>query len=148
MISSCSLTFVGDNFLRLTSDWEKMSEKKEVCKCFTSHAYSNISWKFMKICPFYLLHLSTHRVNVCLLLLFCEYKVVNHLYYQNLWCQISVHPQCFLIYMVLSCRGLGPWGPNLVRKYTSARFGSYASGELLNEEESKLLTGNPIDNLL
>ncbi|KAK9066638.1 hypothetical protein SSX86_013961 [Deinandra increscens subsp. villosa] len=34
-------------------------------------------------------------------------------------------------------RGLGPWGPNLVRKYTSARFGE---GETLNEEESRLLT--------
>ena len=43
--------------------------------------------------------------------------------------------------MISSCRGLGPWGPNIVRKYTSARFGSYATGELLNEEESKLLTG-------
>lgn len=36
-------------------------------------------------------------------------------------------------------RGLGPWGPNLVRKYTSARFGE---GEKLTEEESRLLTGN------
>ncbi|XP_076958386.1 putative 1-acylglycerol-3-phosphate O-acyltransferase [Bidens hawaiensis] len=34
-------------------------------------------------------------------------------------------------------RGLGPWGPNLVRKYTSARFGE---GDMLNEEETKLLT--------
>ncbi|XP_076888899.1 1-acylglycerol-3-phosphate O-acyltransferase-like [Bidens hawaiensis] len=34
-------------------------------------------------------------------------------------------------------RGLGPWGPNLVRKYTSARFGE---GDMLNEEEAKLLT--------
>ncbi|KAI7725062.1 hypothetical protein M8C21_019160, partial [Ambrosia artemisiifolia] len=34
-------------------------------------------------------------------------------------------------------RGLGPWGPNLVRKYTSARFGE---GDMLSEEESKLLT--------
>ncbi|KAI7743666.1 hypothetical protein M8C21_031034, partial [Ambrosia artemisiifolia] len=30
-----------------------------------------------------------------------------------------------------------PWGPNLVRKYTSARFGE---GDMLSEEESKLLT--------
>ncbi|XP_078440141.1 alpha/beta-Hydrolases superfamily protein [Wolffia australiana] len=37
-------------------------------------------------------------------------------------------------------RGLGPWGPGLVRKYTSARFGSYSTGQVLNEEESKLLT--------
>ncbi|XP_074279363.1 putative 1-acylglycerol-3-phosphate O-acyltransferase [Silene latifolia] len=37
-------------------------------------------------------------------------------------------------------RGLGPFGPNLVRKYTSARFGSYATGDMLSEEESKLLT--------
>lgn len=37
-------------------------------------------------------------------------------------------------------RGLGPWGPDLVRKYTSARFSVYGSGDVLNEEESKLLT--------
>ncbi|PIA57202.1 hypothetical protein AQUCO_00600140v1 [Aquilegia coerulea] len=36
-------------------------------------------------------------------------------------------------------RGLGPWGPNLVRRYTSARFGAYSTGELLTEEESRLL---------
>lgn len=53
--------------------------------------------------------------------------VLNHLWESNFTPQKIV-------------RGLGPWGPNLVRKYTSARFGSYASGELLNEEESKLLT--------
>lgn len=34
-------------------------------------------------------------------------------------------------------RGLGPFGPNLVRKYTSARFGE---GEGLAEQESSLLT--------
>lgn len=34
-------------------------------------------------------------------------------------------------------RGLGPFGPNLVRKYTSARFGE---GEGLAEQESLLLT--------
>ncbi|KAL2892821.1 putative 1-acylglycerol-3-phosphate O-acyltransferase [Bienertia sinuspersici] len=53
--------------------------------------------------------------------------VLNHLWESNFTPQKLV-------------RGLGPWGPNLVRKYTSARFGSYATGELLNEEESKLLT--------
>ncbi|PON51981.1 Epoxide hydrolase-like [Parasponia andersonii] len=37
-------------------------------------------------------------------------------------------------------RGLGPWGPNLVQKYTTARFGSYSTGNVLTEEESKLLT--------
>ncbi|KAJ4847321.1 hypothetical protein Tsubulata_017362 [Turnera subulata] len=37
-------------------------------------------------------------------------------------------------------RGLGPWGPNLVQRYTSARFGTRSSGETLTEEESKLLT--------
>ncbi|GMY28312.1 probable 1-acylglycerol-3-phosphate O-acyltransferase [Fagus crenata] len=37
-------------------------------------------------------------------------------------------------------RGLGPWGPNLVRRYTSARFGTYTTGDLLNEDESRLLT--------
>eukprot|EP00262_Sarcandra_glabra_P010868 TRINITY_DN2641_c0_g1_i1.p1 TRINITY_DN2641_c0_g1~~TRINITY_DN2641_c0_g1_i1.p1 ORF type:complete len:416 (-),score=47.05 TRINITY_DN2641_c0_g1_i1:104-1270(-) len=37
-------------------------------------------------------------------------------------------------------RGLGPWGPNLIRKYTSARFGAHSTGTILTEEESKLLT--------
>lgn len=37
-------------------------------------------------------------------------------------------------------RGLGPWGPDLVRKYTSARFVKYSTGELLTESESNLLT--------
>ncbi|XP_006854859.2 probable 1-acylglycerol-3-phosphate O-acyltransferase [Amborella trichopoda] len=37
-------------------------------------------------------------------------------------------------------RGLGPWGPDLVRRYTSARFGMYSTGEVLGEEESRLLT--------
>ncbi|GAB4839447.1 hypothetical protein Ancab_028969 [Ancistrocladus abbreviatus] len=37
-------------------------------------------------------------------------------------------------------RGLGPWGPNLVRRYTGARFGVYSSGDVLNEEESRLLS--------
>jgi hypothetical protein len=38
-------------------------------------------------------------------------------------------------------RGLGPWGPDLVHRYTSARFIKYSTGELLTESESKLLTG-------
>ncbi|KAK9129599.1 hypothetical protein Sjap_010086 [Stephania japonica] len=37
-------------------------------------------------------------------------------------------------------RGLGPWGPDLVRRYTSARFGTYSTGNTLTEEESRLLT--------
>ncbi|KAL5557930.1 hypothetical protein UlMin_034141 [Ulmus minor] len=37
-------------------------------------------------------------------------------------------------------RGLGPWGPNLVKKYTSARFGSYSTGTVLTDEESRLLS--------
>ncbi|CAA0833250.1 1-acylglycerol-3-phosphate O-acyltransferase [Striga hermonthica] len=37
-------------------------------------------------------------------------------------------------------RGLGPLGPNLVRRYTSARFGSYAQGTMLTDNESSLLT--------
>ncbi|KAF9610491.1 hypothetical protein IFM89_022520 [Coptis chinensis] len=36
--------------------------------------------------------------------------------------------------------GLGSWGPNLVRRYTSSRFGAYSTGELLTEDESRLLT--------
>jgi len=37
-------------------------------------------------------------------------------------------------------RGFGPFGPNMVRKYTSARFGSYSTGQVLTPEESRLLT--------
>ncbi|KAI7732503.1 hypothetical protein M8C21_024222 [Ambrosia artemisiifolia] len=37
-------------------------------------------------------------------------------------------------------RGLGPFGPNLVRRYTSARFGEYSTGQPLTEDESRLLT--------
>ncbi|CAH9077785.1 unnamed protein product [Cuscuta europaea] len=37
-------------------------------------------------------------------------------------------------------RGLGPWGPNLVRRYTGARFAAYSSEDALTNEESKLLT--------
>ncbi|KAJ3672500.1 hypothetical protein LUZ60_007221 [Juncus effusus] len=37
-------------------------------------------------------------------------------------------------------RGLGPWGRNLVNKYTGARFGSYSQGNKLTEDETKLLS--------
>ncbi|CAJ1972511.1 unnamed protein product [Sphenostylis stenocarpa] len=37
-------------------------------------------------------------------------------------------------------RGLGPWGPDMVRKYTSARFITRTIGEMLTETESRLLT--------
>ncbi|ESW32691.1 hypothetical protein PHAVU_001G009400 [Phaseolus vulgaris] len=37
-------------------------------------------------------------------------------------------------------RGLGPWGPDMVRKYTSARFVTNTTGEMLTESESRLLT--------
>lgn len=40
------------------------------------------------------------------------------------------------------CRGIGPWGPDLVRKYTSARFGSHSTGTVLTEQESMLLPGS------
>ncbi|KAK2998402.1 hypothetical protein RJ639_024147 [Escallonia herrerae] len=53
--------------------------------------------------------------------------VMNHLWESNFTPQKVV-------------RGLGPWGPNLVRRYTSARFGSYSTGDILAEDESKLLT--------
>lgn len=48
-----------------------------------------------------------------------------------------------LSYVVFSgCRGLGPWGPNLVKNYAGARFGGkYGSGEMLTDRESKLLSG-------
>ncbi|KAK3424881.1 probable 1-acylglycerol-3-phosphate O-acyltransferase [Eucalyptus grandis] len=53
--------------------------------------------------------------------------IMNHLWESNFTPQKVV-------------RGLGPWGPDLVRRYTSARFGSYAEGSVLMEDESKLLT--------
>ncbi|XP_031475252.1 1-acylglycerol-3-phosphate O-acyltransferase [Nymphaea colorata] len=53
--------------------------------------------------------------------------VLNHLWESNFTPQKLV-------------RGLGPWGPDLVRRYTTARFGSYSTGSTLNEEESRLLT--------
>ncbi|KAK8692006.1 hypothetical protein V6N13_075491 [Hibiscus sabdariffa] len=38
-------------------------------------------------------------------------------------------------------RGLGPWGPNLVRKYTTGRFKPVYSAEIvLTEEQNRLLT--------
>lgn len=53
--------------------------------------------------------------------------IVNHLWESNFT------PQKII-------RGLGPWGPDLVRRYTSARFGSYSNGSVLNEDEASLLT--------
>ncbi|KAI3464878.1 hypothetical protein Pfo_021541 [Paulownia fortunei] len=53
--------------------------------------------------------------------------ILNHLWESNFTPQKIV-------------RGLGPWGPDLVRKYTSARFGSYSDESVLNEDESRLLT--------
>lgn len=41
----------------------------------------------------------------------------------------------------LFCRGIGPFGPDLVHKYMSARFGAYSTGEVLSGEETRLLTG-------
>ncbi|KAK4487302.1 hypothetical protein RD792_006088, partial [Penstemon davidsonii] len=37
-------------------------------------------------------------------------------------------------------RGLGPWGPDLVSKYTSSRFGNPSNGDVLTKDESRLLT--------
>lgn len=42
---------------------------------------------------------------------------------------------------MLLCRGIGPWGPSLVRKYAGVRFGTYTTGNMLNEQESKLFSG-------
>nr|KYP44838.1 Abhydrolase domain-containing protein 4 [Cajanus cajan] len=53
--------------------------------------------------------------------------VLNHLWESNFT------PQKII-------RGLGPLGPNIVRRYTSARFGTHSTGEILTEEESTLLT--------
>ncbi|CAL0318988.1 unnamed protein product [Lupinus luteus] len=54
-------------------------------------------------------------------------SVMNHLWESNFT------PQKLI-------RGLGPWGPDIVGKYTSSRFGTHSTGEVLTEEESKLLT--------
>jgi hypothetical protein len=48
---------------------------------------------------------------------------------------------CPYICLFASNRGLGPWGPGLVQRYTSARFGTSSTGELLTDEESALMTG-------
>lgn len=49
---------------------------------------------------------------------------------------------CLIFFYIRYCgRGIGPLGPTMVRKYTSARFGTHSTGEMLTEEESKLLTG-------
>ncbi|KZV48519.1 putative 1-acylglycerol-3-phosphate O-acyltransferase [Dorcoceras hygrometricum] len=53
--------------------------------------------------------------------------ILNHLWESNFTPQRIV-------------RGLGPWGPDLVRRYTSARFGAYASGDVLTDDEARLLT--------
>lgn len=37
-------------------------------------------------------------------------------------------------------RGIGRWGPNLVKRYTSARFGSHSVGTVLDDDESELLS--------
>ncbi|KAG9442914.1 hypothetical protein H6P81_018768 [Aristolochia fimbriata] len=52
--------------------------------------------------------------------------ILNHLWESNFTPQKIV-------------RGLGPWGPDLVNRYVSARFGSHSTGTTLTEEESKLL---------
>ncbi|CAN8230767.1 unnamed protein product [Cochlearia groenlandica] len=53
--------------------------------------------------------------------------VLNHLWESNFT------PQKII-------RGLGPWGPGIVNRYTNARFGAHSQGTLLTDEESKLLT--------
>ncbi|XVF36006.1 hypothetical protein REPUB_Repub19eG0020700 [Reevesia pubescens] len=54
--------------------------------------------------------------------------ILNHLWESNFTPQTIV-------------RGLGPWGPDLVSKYTSARFSPRYSAEgVFTEEEAKLLT--------
>jgi len=53
--------------------------------------------------------------------------LINHLWESNFTPQRIV-------------RGLGPWGPGLVQRYISARFGTSSTGELLTDQESALLT--------
>ncbi|TXG52128.1 hypothetical protein EZV62_021297 [Acer yangbiense] len=53
--------------------------------------------------------------------------ILNHLWESNFTPQKIV-------------RGLGPWGPDIVRKYTTARFGAHSTGTVLTVDESRLLT--------
>ena len=67
--------------------------------------------------------------------------------YQICWvvgCRLAVKEGgylCLIFFLIFYGRGLGPWGPGMVRKYTSARFVTYTTGEMLAESESSLLTG-------
>ncbi|KAK1554042.1 hypothetical protein Q3G72_032967 [Acer saccharum] len=53
--------------------------------------------------------------------------ILNHLWESNFTPQNIV-------------RGLGPWGPDIVRKYTTTRFGAHSNGTVLTVDESRLLT--------
>lgn len=53
--------------------------------------------------------------------------IMNHLWESNFTPQRVV-------------RVIGRWGPELVKKYTSARFGSRSVGTVLNDDESQLLS--------
>nr|XP_011459529.1 PREDICTED: 1-acylglycerol-3-phosphate O-acyltransferase-like [Fragaria vesca subsp. vesca] len=53
--------------------------------------------------------------------------IINHLWESNFT------PQKLI-------RGLGPWGPKIVRGYTNSRFGARDAGTTLNEHEAQLLT--------
>lgn len=53
--------------------------------------------------------------------------ILNHLWESNFT------PQKFV-------RSLGPWGPRIVKGYTSARFVTRTTGDTLNEVEAKLLS--------
>ncbi|CAH8375091.1 unnamed protein product [Eruca vesicaria subsp. sativa] len=53
--------------------------------------------------------------------------VLNHLWESNFTPQKLV-------------RGSSPWGPSLVNRYTSARFGAHSEGTELTDEKSRLLT--------
>ncbi|MCO5568296.1 hypothetical protein L7F22_021995 [Adiantum nelumboides] len=53
--------------------------------------------------------------------------ILNHLWESNFTPQTVI-------------RGIGRWGPDLVKRYTSARFGSRSVGTMLNDQESQLLS--------
>ncbi|KAI5079775.1 hypothetical protein GOP47_0005254 [Adiantum capillus-veneris] len=53
--------------------------------------------------------------------------ILNHLWESNFTPQRVV-------------RGIGRWGPDLVKRYTSARFGSRSVGTMLNDDEAQLLS--------
>lgn len=80
-----------------------------------------------------------HTIKHCNRIIICQYQhTISFCQVEHL---ILLSFLCLIFFLYIFGRGLGPWGPNIVRKYTSARFGTHSTGEILTEEESTLLTG-------